>query len=74
MDARSPAASPRSGHVLHRFANPGQFLRLSGRLLPWLYWPGVLLTVGALVFLSALAAWLGRALRQKRRNWTEIRA
>jgi heme exporter protein C len=24
------------GQSLHRFANPGQFLRLSGRILPWL--------------------------------------
>ena len=50
MDARSQAASPRPGHVLHRFANPGQFLRLSGKVLPWLYWPGVLLTAGALIW------------------------
>ena len=30
IDARS------AGRSLHRFANPGRFLRLSGRLLPWL--------------------------------------
>lgn len=35
-----PASSrpvPPSGGGLHRFANPGRFLRLSGRLLPWLW-------------------------------------
>ncbi len=30
---------------LHRFANPGQFLRLSGRILPWLTWGGLIFTV-----------------------------
>jgi heme exporter protein C len=29
---------------LHRFANPGRFLRLSGRLLPWLAGSGALIT------------------------------
>jgi heme exporter protein C len=32
----APRAAPRPGS-LHRFANPGRFLRLSGRLLPWLW-------------------------------------
>jgi len=30
---------------LHRFANPGRFLRLSGRVLPFLAWPGLVLTL-----------------------------
>ena len=36
------------GGGLHRFANPGRFLRLSGRVLPWL-WGGatLLLAIGA---------------------------
>ena len=40
---------------LHRFANPGQFLRLSGWLLPWLTIGGIVLTLVGLgwgLFLS----------------------
>jgi len=37
-------------NLLHRYANPGQFLRLSRVLLPWL-------TAGALLFLGAGVAW-----------------
>jgi heme exporter protein C len=29
---------------LHRFANPGRFLRLAGRVQPWLTWPGLIIT------------------------------
>jgi heme exporter protein C len=40
VNASSVAAPPPSernpGRSLHRFANPGRFLRLSGALLPWL--------------------------------------
>ncbi len=37
MDASTTIAPPaRGGRNLHRFANPGRFLRLSGKLLPWL--------------------------------------
>jgi heme exporter protein C len=54
VDASSAAAPPRSepkpGRSLHRFANPGRFLRLSGAVLPWLAVPGVLLTVIGLVW------------------------
>jgi heme exporter protein C len=54
VDASSAAAPPRSGpksgRSLHRFANPGRFLRLSGAALPWLAMPGVLLTVIGLVW------------------------
>jgi heme exporter protein C len=32
------------GRTLHRFANPGRFLRLSGRILPWLAIGGTALT------------------------------
>ena len=48
MDARSAVAPPPSernpGRSLHRFANPGRFLRLSGAVLPWLAAGGVGLT------------------------------
>ncbi len=63
VDASSAAAPPRSapkpGRSLHRFANPGRFLRLSGTLLPWLAVPGLLLTVIGLVWglLFAPADW-----------------
>ena len=50
MDAPSSVAPPRPGKTLHRFANPGQFLRLSGRVLPWLFWLGGLLTAGSLIW------------------------
>ena len=36
------------GTSLHRFANPGRFLRLSGVVLPWLIVPAVVLTVAGL--------------------------
>jgi heme exporter protein C len=32
----SPAIAARPGHILHRFANPGRFLRLAARVQPWL--------------------------------------
>jgi heme exporter protein C len=50
MDAQSSVASPRPGKTLHRFANPGEFLRLSGRILPWLFWSGGLLTAVSLTW------------------------
>ncbi|MGE0223944.1 MAG: heme ABC transporter permease [Acetobacteraceae bacterium] len=37
-------ATPARGRSLHRFANPGRFLRLSGTLLPWLAVAGTILT------------------------------
>jgi len=40
--------SPPAGSSLHRFANPGRFLRLSGVVLPWLVVPAVVLTVTGL--------------------------
>jgi heme exporter protein C len=48
VDASSVVAPPPSGRnpgrLLHRFANPGRFLRLSGAVLPWLAVAGTLLT------------------------------
>lgn len=45
MDTTSPPASPLpAGRSLHRFANPGRFLRLSGKVLPFLAATGVILT------------------------------
>ena len=41
-------AASRGGGTLHRFANPGRFLRLTDRLLPWLWGAALLvLAVGA---------------------------
>ncbi len=48
MDAGTLTA-PRRGRGLHRFANPGRFLRLAARLQPWLTWPGLGLTTAGLL-------------------------
>jgi heme exporter protein C len=40
----SRQSAPKSGRSLHRFANPGHFMRLSGAVLPWLIAAGVTLT------------------------------
>ena len=49
MDAPSVIGPPPSertpGRTLHRFANPGRFLRLSGAVLPWLAAGGATLTL-----------------------------
>jgi heme exporter protein C len=45
-----PREAPRGGRNLHRFANPGRFLRLSGRVLPWLAASGLLLTTIGVVW------------------------
>jgi heme exporter protein C len=50
MDAHPSVARPRMGKTLHRFANPRQFLRLSGRALPWLFVTGCLLTGVGLIW------------------------
>ncbi len=54
MDASSAVAPPPSernpGRSLHRFANPGRFLRLSGAVLPWLAAGGVGLTAVGLAW------------------------
>jgi heme exporter protein C len=55
-----------SGGRLHRFANPGRFLRLSGRILPWLAASGLGLTVMGLywgLFLSPADWQQGDAVR-----------
>jgi heme exporter protein C len=51
---------------LHRFANPGRFLRLAARVQPWLTWPAVMLTFVGLfwgVFLSPADYQQGDAVR-----------
>jgi heme exporter protein C len=35
-NSSSSAIAPRTGRGLHRFANPGRFLRLAARIQPWL--------------------------------------
>ena len=51
MDASSAVTpTPPVPRSLHRFANPGRFLRLSGRLLPYLAVPGLVLTLAGLVW------------------------
>jgi len=48
--APQPTAPRKPSRSLHRFANPGQFLRLSGRILPWLWVSAVAVTVAGLVW------------------------
>ena len=54
VDAGSIVATPpgkrNPGRSLHRFANPGRFLRLSGAVLPWLAVSGAVLTAIGLVW------------------------
>jgi heme exporter protein C len=52
VDASAALAPPSrgGGRNLHRFANPGHFLRLSGRVLPWLAVSGLLITLVGLVW------------------------
>jgi heme exporter protein C len=63
VDASSVVAPPPSGRnpgrSLHRFANPGRFLRLSGAVLPWLAAGGGVLTAFGLAWglLFAPADW-----------------
>ncbi len=60
MDASTADAPPRKqGRNLHRFANPGRFLRISGTVLPWLAVSGFVLTATGLVWglLFAPADW-----------------
>ena len=56
MDASTAIAERRPpGRSLHRFANPGRFLRLAARVQPWLTWPAVLFTLAGVaggLFLS----------------------
>ncbi|WP_428487247.1 heme ABC transporter permease [Rhodopila sp.] len=59
VDTPLPATPLRSARSLHRFANPGRFLRLSRQVFPWLMSTGWLLTVIGLVWglLFAPADW-----------------
>ena len=52
MNARTATASPSGspGRSLHRFANPGRFLRLSGAVLPWLAAAGLGFTALGLIW------------------------
>ena len=58
MDA-TPGLAPPPRRNLHRFANPGRFLRLSGKVLPWLAGAAVLLLGAGLGWglLGAPADW-----------------
>jgi heme exporter protein C len=46
----TPPGKRNPGRSLHRFANPGRFLRLSGVVLPWLAAAGVILTAVGLTW------------------------
>ena len=50
MDASVIATPPSGRRSLHRFANPGRFLRASGRVLPWLAIAGLILTASGLIW------------------------
>ncbi len=50
LGASTANASAGPRRSLHRFANPGQFLRIAARLQPWLTWPGLALSVIGLVW------------------------
>ncbi|WP_158744978.1 heme ABC transporter permease, partial [Acidisphaera sp. L21] len=47
MDATTLSAL-RANRGLHRFANPGRFLRLAAAVQPWLAWGGLLVTAAGL--------------------------
>ncbi len=50
MDARTANPPPAAGRTLHRFANPGRFLRISGRVLPVMAVLGLGLTLTGFVW------------------------
>ena len=50
MDASTTLTLPPAARNLHRFANPGRFLRLTGWLLPWLAMLGLGLSLVGLVW------------------------
>jgi heme exporter protein C len=58
-DVDGTALNARAPRNLHRFANPGRFLRLAGRAQPWLTWPALILTAAGLIWggLFAPADW-----------------
>ncbi len=43
MDASRTIPAPARGRGLHRFANPGRFLRIAARVQPFLTWGGLIL-------------------------------
>ncbi len=50
MDASTAIGERRApGRSLHRFANPGRFLRLAARVQPWLTWPALLITAAGVI-------------------------
>jgi heme exporter protein C len=67
VQATSPTISrPRPGRLLHRFANPGRFLRLAARVQPFLTWPALAFTIAGLLgglFLSPADYQQGDAVR-----------
>ncbi len=67
MDATTAIPARRApGRSLHRFANPGRFLRLAARVQPFLTWPALLLTAAGLLgglFLSPADYQQGDAVR-----------
>lgn len=50
MDARSSIGPNWSSKTFHRFAKPGQFLRFSGTILPWLFWTGAIVAIVGLAW------------------------
>ena len=67
MDASTALPGRRApGRSLHRFANPGRFLRLAARVQPYLTWPALLFTAAGLLgglFLSPADYQQGDAVR-----------
>jgi len=49
VDATRTLAEPSKGRGLHRFANPGRFLRIAARVQPFLTWGGLLLIAAGLL-------------------------
>ena len=56
MDTTPDLARPRAPGRLHRFANPGRFLRLTDALLPWLVAAALLVLAAKLRVSRALTA------------------
>jgi heme exporter protein C len=49
VDASTAVTAPApAGRSFHRFANPGRFLRLAGRVQPFLTWPALLITAAGI--------------------------
>ena len=68
MDASTTISASRAPgrRSLHRFANPGRFLRLAARVQPFLTWPAIVITLAGLLgglFLSPADYQQGDAVR-----------